>query len=73
MFMINNTWFRPHYHWYGCLERIRLNAVIYVAAMTSIDPTPSTRQADIVARVAEKKIMHITLPGILPTIILIEL
>ena len=69
MFMISNTWFRPIIIGTDVWKEFGYNAVIYVAAMTSIDPS-LYEAADIDGAGRWKKIMHITLPGILPTIIL---
>lgn len=69
MFMISNTWFRPIVIGSDVWKEFGYNAVIYVAAMTSIDPS-LYEAADIDGAGRWKKIMHITLPGILPTIIL---
>ena len=69
MFMISNTWFRPIVIGTDVWKEFGYNAVIYVAAMTSIDPS-LYEAADIDGAGRWKKIMHITLPGILPTIIL---
>ena len=69
MFMISNTWFRPIIIGTDVWKEFGYNAVIYVAAMTSIDPS-LYEAADIDGAGRWKKIMHITLPGILTTIIL---
>lgn len=69
MFMVSNTWFRPIIIGTDVWKEFGYNAVIYVAAMTSIDPS-LYEAADIDGAGRWKKIMHITLPGILPTIIL---
>ena len=69
MFMISNTWFRPIIIGTDVWKEFGYNAVIYVAAMTSIDPS-LYEAADIDGAGRWKKIMYITLPGILPTIIL---
>ena len=69
MFMISNTWFRPIIIGTDVWKEFGYNAVIYVAAMTSIDPS-LYEAADIDGAGRWKKIIHITLPGILPTIIL---
>lgn len=69
MFTISNTWFRPIIIGTDVWKEFGYNAVIYVAAMTSIDPS-LYEAADIDGADRWKKIMYITLPGILPTIIL---
>ncbi len=71
MFMISNTWFRPIIIGTEVWKEFGYNAVIYVAAMTGIDPT-LYEAADIDGANRWKRIWHITLPGILPTIILMS-
>ena len=69
MFMISNTWFRPIIIGTDVWKEFGYNAVIYVAAMTSIDP--SLYEAATVDGASKwDKLIHITLPGLLPTIII---
>lgn len=69
MFMISNDWFRKiliggevwKEFWYG--------AIVYVAAITSIDPT-LYEAAGIDGAGRWKKMWYVTLPSIIPTIVL---
>lgn len=69
MFLIDNNWFRPILIGTDVWKEFGYNAVIYVAAMTSIDPT-LYEAGDIDGANRWQKIVHITLPAILPTIVL---
>lgn len=69
MFLIDNGWFRPILIGTDVWKEFGYNAVIYVAAMTSIDPT-LYEAGDIDGANRWQKIVHITLPAILPTIVL---
>lgn len=69
MYLISNTWFRPIIIGTEVWKEFGYNAVIYVAAMTSIDPT-LYEAGDMDGANRWQKILHITLPSILPTIIL---
>lgn len=69
MFLISNTWFRPILIGTDIWKEFGYNAVIYVAAMTGIDPT-LYEAGDMDGANRWQKILHITIPGILPTIIL---
>lgn len=69
MFMVNNTWFRPILIGTDVWKEFGYNAVIYVAAMIGIDPT-LYEAGDMDGANRWQKIVHITLPGILPTVIL---
>ncbi len=71
MFLISNTWFRPIIVGTDVWKEFGYNAVIYVAAMTSIDPT-LYEAGDIDGANRWQKIVHITIPAILPTIILMS-
>lgn len=69
MFLVSNKWFRPIVILGDVWKEFGYNSIIYVAAMTGIDPTLyEAGSIDGAARM--QKILHITLPGILPTIVL---
>lgn len=69
MFLVSNKWFRPIMILGDVWKEFGYNSIIYVAAMTGIDPTLyEAGSIDGAARM--QKILHITLPGILPTIVL---
>ncbi len=69
MYLVSNKWFRSIMVGGDVWKHFGYNAIIYVAAMTSIDPT-LYEAGEIDGANRWKKIKHITLPGILPTIIL---
>ncbi|MEG0252982.1 MAG: ABC transporter permease subunit [Muribaculaceae bacterium] len=69
MFLISNTWFRPIVILGDVWKEFGYSAIIYVAAMTNIDPN-LYEAADIDGANRWKKILHITLPSILSTIVL---
>ena len=69
MFLVSNKWLRPIVILGDVWKEFGYNSIIYVAAMTGIDPTLyEAGSIDGAARM--QKILHITLPGILPTIVL---
>lgn len=69
MFLVSNKWFRPIMILGDVWKEFGYNSIIYVAAMTGIDPTLyEAGSIDGAARM--QTILHITLPGILPTIVL---
>ncbi|GMQ60432.1 sugar ABC transporter permease [Vallitalea sediminicola] len=69
MYLVSNKWFRSIMIGGDVWKNFGYNAIIYVAAMTSIDPT-LYEAGDIDGASRWQKIKSITLPGILPTIIL---
>ena len=69
MFLVSNKWFRPIMILGDVWKEFGYNSIVYVAAMTGIDPTLyEAGSIDGAARM--QTILHITLPGILPTIVL---
>ena len=69
MFMASNTWFRPILIVTDVWKGFGFGAVIYLAAITSIDVN-LYEAADVDGASRIQKIWHITLPGILSTVIL---
>lgn len=69
MFMISNQWFRKILIGGEVWKEFGYSAIVYVAAMTGIDPT-LYEAAGMDGANRLKKILHITLPGIVPTIVL---
>lgn len=69
MFLVSNKWFRPIVILGDVWKEFGYNSIIYVAAMTGIDPT-LYEAGSIDGATRMQKILHITLPGILPTIVL---
>lgn len=69
MFMISNNWFRKILIGGEVWKEFGYSAIVYVAAMTGIDPT-LYEAAGIDGANRLKKILYITLPSIVPTIVL---
>lgn len=69
MFMISNQWFREILIGGEVWKEFGYSAIVYVAAMTNIDPT-LYEAAGMDGANRLKKILYITLPGIVPTIVL---
>ncbi len=68
-FMGEATWFRHIYVWSGVWQTTGYNAIIYLAALTSI--SPELYEAAIVDGANKvQKIRHIDIPGITPTIVI---
>lgn len=70
LFMASNTWFRPLLIITDVWKGFGYGAIIYLAALTGIDPG-LYEAASIEGAGRIKKMIHITIPGILPTIMLI--
>jgi len=67
-FMAEAGWFKSLYVWSGIWQNMGWNSVIYMAALSGIDPT--LYEAAIVDGASKmQRIWHITIPGILPTAI----
>ncbi len=66
-FMIDSAWYRTIYVASGLWQRVGYDAIIYFAAISAID-TQLYEAAEIDGCGQVKRIWHITLPGILPTI-----
>lgn len=63
-------WFRPLYILSGIWQNMGWSAIIYIAALTSIDP--ELTEAAIVDGASKlKRIWYIDIPGILPTIVIL--
>ena len=69
MFLVSNKWFRPIMILGDVWKEFGYNSIVYVAAMTGIDPT-LYEAGSVDGATRMQKILHITLPGILPTIVL---
>jgi len=69
MFMASNIWFRPIVILTDVWKNFGFSAVIYIAAITGIDLN-LYEAADIDGASRWQKVKYVTLPGILPTIIL---
>ncbi|MDR1598432.1 MAG: ABC transporter permease subunit [Oscillospiraceae bacterium] len=69
MFMASNTYFRPIVILTDVIKGFGYSAVVYIAAITSIDIT-LYEAADIDGADRWQKMRYVTFPGILPTIVL---
>lgn len=69
MFLASNTWFRPIIVLTDVWKNFGYGSIVYLAALTSIDPG-LYEAASIDGATRLKQMIHITLPGILPTVIL---
>lgn len=69
-YMINPSAFRPIYVISGIWQGIGWNSIIYLAALSGIDPT-QYEAARIDGANRFQQILHVTLPGILPTIMIL--
>lgn len=72
LFMASNTWFRPMLIVTDVWKSFGYGAIIYLAALTSIDPG-QYEAASIDGANRFKRMIHITIPGILPTIMLVTI
>lgn len=71
MYLVSNKWFRKIVILGDVWKEFGYNAIVYVAAMTSIDPN-LYEASDIDGANRWHKIIYITLPAIVPTIILMS-
>lgn len=72
LFMASNTWFRPMLIVTDVWKSFGYGAIIYLAALTSIDPG-LYEAAAIDGANRFKRMIHITIPGIMPTIMLVTI
>ena len=70
-FMVSNTWFRTILITTDVLRGLGYNTVIFIAAIVSVDPT-SYEAAAIDGASKFQQLIHITLPGIKSTVILLS-
>lgn len=70
MFLASNSWFRPIVIGSDVWKEFGFSAIVYLAALTGINPS-LYEAAEIDGANRFKKLMHITLPGITPTIVLL--
>lgn len=68
-FMANPDYFRHIYVWSGVWQGMGWGAIIYLAALSGVDPTLH-EAADIDGATRLQKIIHINIPVIMPTIII---
>lgn len=72
LFMASNTWFRPMLVVTDVWKGFGYGAIIYLASLSSIDPGLYEACA-IDGANRFKRMIHITIPGILPTIMLVTI
>jgi putative aldouronate transport system permease protein len=70
MFMASNFWFRPIVIFTDVWKGFGYNAIIYIAAITTIDLN-LYEAAEIDGASRWQKMRYVTLPGIMPTIVLL--
>lgn len=70
MFLASNTWFRHIVVWTDVWKEFGFGAIIYLAALTGINPS-LYEAAELDGANRTNKLVHITLPGIMPTIVLL--
>lgn len=69
-YMAKTEYFRPLFVFSNVWQNMGFNAIIYIAALASIDPT--LYEAAVVDGASRfQKIIHISIPGIIPTIIVL--
>lgn len=68
LFLTEPQYFRHLYVWSGVWQGMGYNSIIYISALSSIDPSLNeAAKVDGASRM--QRILHIEIPGILPTII----
>ena len=70
MFMTSNTWFRPIIVGTDVWKEFGFGTIVYLAALTAISPT-LYEAAAIDGAGRWQSLLHVTLPGITPTIVLL--
>lgn len=69
-FMIKSEWFKSIYVFSGVWQGMGWSSIIYLAALAGIDPTlHEAARVDGASRL--RRIWHINLPGILPTVVIL--
>ncbi|PYI56965.1 sugar ABC transporter permease [Paenibacillus flagellatus] len=69
-FITEPQWFKSIYVWSGVWQGMGWSSIIYLAALAGIDPTlHEAARVDGASRL--RRIWHINLPGILPTVIIL--
>ncbi len=70
MFMASNSWFRPILIITDVWKEFGFGTIVYLAAITGIDPA-LYEAAVIDGANRSQRMLHVTLPGMLPTIVLL--
>ncbi|RAV06502.1 sugar ABC transporter permease [Paenibacillus sp. YN15] len=69
-FMTKPSWFKSIYVWSGVWQQMGWNSIIYLAALSGIDPQlHEAARVDGASRL--QRIWHVNLPGIRPTIVIL--
>lgn len=69
-FMTEPSWFKSIYVWSGVWQQMGWNSIIYLAALSGIDPQlHEAARVDGASRL--RRIWHVNLPGIRPTIVIL--
>jgi len=68
-FLQKPQWFRPLYIGSGIWQEAGWNSILYLAALTNIDPT-LYEASDLDGANRWKQTLHVTLPGIMPVIVI---
>jgi len=70
MFMASDAWFRPLYILSGIWQETGFSAIVYLAALAGVNP--ELHEAAIMDGANKwKRIFHVDIPGIMPTIIIL--
>ncbi|RAV13592.1 ABC transporter permease [Paenibacillus contaminans] len=70
MFLASNTWFRHIVVWSDVWKEFGFGAIVYLAALTGINPS-LYEAAEMDGANRLHKLVYITLPGIMPTVVLL--
>lgn len=71
MFLASNHYFRQIIVWSDVLKEFGFSAIVYLAALAGINPS-LYEAAEIDGATRFRKLWHVTLPGIMPTIVLLS-
>lgn len=69
-FMTEPAWFKSIYVWSGTWQQLGWNSIIYIAALSAINPELH-EAATIDGATRVQRIWNINLPGIMPTVIIL--
>lgn len=71
MFLASNTWFRHIIVWSDVWKEFGFSTIVYLAALTGVNPA-LYEAAEMDGANRWDKMIHITLPGIVPTVVLMS-
>lgn len=69
IFLLDPAWYRTIYTGSGIWQSMGFNAILYLAALSNVDPQ-LYEAAEMDGASRFRKIYHVTLPGIMPTIVI---